>query len=106
EQRGLRNHLGGCDDGGQELTLDTEEPEELVVPLERRDVEEQRPGGVGLVRRVDAAARQLPDEPRVDRPEGQLGLPQVGLRKQPSELRGGEIGVADESGALAYEAGG
>ena len=46
--------------------------EQLVVPVERREVEQHRPRGVRQVGGVHAAPGQLPDEPRVDGAEREL----------------------------------
>ena len=52
---------------------------------------------------MDLAARQLPDEPRLDRAEQQLAALRTLTRagdvfEQPVDLRAGEIGVDDEAG--------
>src|SRR5690606_41193493 len=59
----------------------------------------------------DLAARELPEQPRVDRPERELAtfgaLP--GTRhvvQQPGDLRAGEIGVDDEARLAADRLGG
>ena len=52
-----------------------ERGEQLVIPFAAFDVEEQRTAGVGRVSRVNAAAGELPYQPRVDGPKGQAGLP-------------------------------
>ncbi len=48
-----------------------------------RDVEQQRPAGVADIRGVDPAAGQPPEQPRIDRPEGEL----AGLRTRPQARR-------------------
>ena len=53
----------------EHLPRHAEEREQLVVPVARREGEEQRPRRVRRVR--DVGAGQLPDEPAVDRPEGE-----------------------------------
>ena len=76
------------------------------VPLASLQVEEQRARGVGIVGYVLLAARELPDEPGVDRPEQQMALLGVFLRagyvvENPPDLRRGEVRVDDETGLLA-----
>ena len=66
------------------------------------DVVEERPARVRGVRRVHGAARELPDEPRVDRPERELPAggprPRAGhVVEEPLQLRPGEVGVEDEA---------
>ena len=72
EQVGLADDLRRADEAGQQRPLDTEQVEQLVRPVERVQVEEHRPGRVRQVRGVHPTSGQLPDEPRVDRPEGEL----------------------------------
>ena len=81
---------------------DIELLEDVVVPLQGVDVEEHGTRGVGVVGHVDLAARQLPDEPRLDRAEQQLAALRTLTRagdvfEQPVDLRAGEIGVDDEA---------
>ena len=82
---------------------DIELLEDVVVPLQGVDVEEHGTRGVGVVGHVDLAARQLPDEPRLDRAEQQLAalcaLTGAGdIFEQPVDLCAGEVGVDDEAG--------
>ena len=67
------------------------------------EVEQHRPRRVRHVGDVRRPARQLPDQPRVDRPEGELPLRARGAGEDPLELRRREVRVADEAGALADE---
>jgi hypothetical protein len=103
EDRGLRRavylarrlHLGHHRGG------DAEQPQQLLVPLQRMDVEEHRARGVAHVRHVHLAAREAPDEPRVDGAEHQFALlgPLSRPRhvvQNPFDLRGAEIGVDDQ----------
>ena len=67
----------------------------------RPDVEEQRATGIRWIGHVRCAAGQVPDEPAVDRSEGELAAcgPIARARnvvEQPLELRPREIGVDDE----------
>ena len=86
----------------QDLARDVEEGEELVVPRARVDVVEQRPRRVRGVGHVHGAARELPDEPRVDGAERELAARRPRARaghvvEQPLQLRAGEVGVEDEA---------
>ena len=50
------------------------------------------------------APGELPNEPRVDCAEGQVGrCCDAAFGKQPFEFTGREIGVEDKSGAIAHE---
>jgi hypothetical protein len=71
------------------------------------DVHHERPAGVGDVGHVDLAARELPDQPSVDRPEQEvavLGLPAGALDvvQDPVDLGPREIRV-DEQARLAAD---
>ena len=85
----------------QQRSLNTEELEQLVVPVERVEAKEHRPRPVGHVGRVDAAARQLPDEPGVDGAEREPV--RAAVAKQPFELRRREVGIGNEPGARPDE---
>ena len=94
----------GGDDGGHEGAGDIEEGQELVVPSQFVDVEEQGAGGVGDVGEVLGAGGELPDEPGVDGAEGELATVGAGagvgnVFEEPGDLAGGEVGVEDEAGA-------
>ncbi len=57
---------------------------------------------------MDPAAAQLPDDPAVDRPDGQLpGLGTLArarhVLQQPGDLGAGEVGIDNQARALAYE---
>ena len=86
DQRGDRNAL--AEDGavglavdaarrldlGQHGPRDVEDPQQLVVPVERVDVEDQRAAGVAVIGDVPLAAGQPPDQERVDRAEQDFAL--------------------------------
>ena len=74
EQRGLADDAARRDDPRQQLALDAEEREQLVVPVEIVQSEQQRPRRVRHVDDVRVASCQLPDEPRVDGPEREVPL--------------------------------
>jgi hypothetical protein len=78
-----------------------EELEQVEVPRERLEVEEERARCVRDVRRVDLSSSELPHEPRVDGAESEASRLPPG--QQPFELRRGEVGVGDESRAVADE---
>jgi hypothetical protein len=71
EQLGLAHDRARRTDLRQQRAVDAEQREQLVVPVERGERREQRTRRVRLVGRVDAAARELPDEPAVDGAEGE-----------------------------------
>ena len=56
-------------------------PQQLVVPIERVDVEQQRAAGVAVVGHVPPAAGEPPDEPGIDGAEEDLAA--LGLAAQP-----------------------
>ena len=65
-------------------------------------VEKQRAGGVARVGEVERAAGQLPQQPGVNRAEGQFAAlrPLPGARhmvQQPADLAAGEVGVNDQA---------
>ena len=80
KQLGLADDLRGADEPGQQQRVDAEQVEQLGRPVERVQVEEHRPGRVRQVGGVLAAAGQLPDEPRVDRPERELRAAAASVR--------------------------
>ena len=69
---------------GQHAARHAQHAQQFVVPVERVDVEQHRPRGVGDVGHVGLAARQLPDEPAVDGAEGQLAG--LGLRTRTGDV--------------------
>ncbi len=83
--------------------------EQLVVPIERVDVEDQRAAGVAVVGHVAAAAGQPPDEPTYRR--CRRGFRRAAARprrpvdrvEQVLDLRAGEIGVEHQAGLVAKE---
>ena len=82
--------------------------QQLVIPLERVDVEQQRARRVAGVGDVQAAVGELPEQPRVDRAERELaGLGAraraVDVVENPGELRAREVRVEHQTGALAEQ---
>ena len=98
EQLSLADNAARRDEPWEHGARDREEVEQLVVPLECRDVEQHRAGGVRDVRGVLAA--ELPQKPRVDRAEGEVAC-RACVREQPFELRRREVRIGDQAGALA-----
>ena len=96
---------GRGDDLGKHGAVDPEQGEQLVVPLARREIEQHRPRRVRHVGDVRRPARQLPHEPRVDRPERELRLRLLDPRQDPLELRRREVRVGDEPRSLADQRG-
>ena len=100
-------HLAVCfarrSDLRQQARRDLEQPQQVVVPFQRVDVEQHRARRVADIGHVLRAAGQLPDQPRVDRAERELAgfgaRPRAGhVVEQPSDLARREIGVDEESG--------
>ena len=79
--------------------------QDLVVPLQRVNVEHHGAAGVGIVGDVQFSAGQLPDEPGLHGAKEQFSplSPFAGtgdMIQYPLELGGREIGVDDEAGLL------
>ncbi len=107
-ERGARGavDLARAADLGQEAARNAKEPQQLLVPVEPPQVEEHGPRRVADVGDVRGAARQLPDEPGVDRAERQparLGplARALDVLQDPRELGRREIRVDHQAGALA-----
>ena len=67
------------------------------------DIKEHRAACVGVIRDVDPAAGELPDEPGIDRAEEELSGCRPSARagdvvQEPLDLGAGEVGVGDEAG--------
>ena len=58
-------HHAGIANFGQHAHGNVEQRTDILVPFQRMDVEQHRARGVGDVRHMGRAARQLPDEPGV-----------------------------------------
>src|SRR5437899_12864944 len=72
------------------------------------DVQEHRPRRVRYLDRVHATAGELPDEPAADRACAELAALGAARRarhtiEDPADLRGREVRVDDETGALAHQ---
>jgi len=62
----LAVHLAGRADLGEHRPGNVEDLEQLVVPVERVNIEDQGAAGVAVVGHVPPAAGEPPDEPGVD----------------------------------------
>ena len=71
EQLALADLVGGAHDPRQQRPVHIEEGEQVVVPVEPGERAEHRARGVGHVGDVLRPSCQPPDEPAVDRPEGE-----------------------------------
>ena len=88
---------------GQHTARYVKDLQDLIVPVQRVDVEQHRPAGVGIVGHMDLAAGQLPDQPCLDRAKEQVAP--LGPRahaghivQNPFQLGCREIGVNDKAG--------
>ena len=97
EQFALADLRRRADDLRQQPAVDAEQRQQLVVPVPRLERAEHRARGVRHVGDVARAAGEPPDEPAVDRPEGETA--RVVALEQPLELRRGEVRVGHESGS-------
>ena len=96
-------------DLGQHRGRHAQSAAELLVPAPAADVHEHRARGVADVGDVPSAARQLPDEPGVDRAGGEMArgrlLPRPGnVVEQPSQLRARKVRVEQKPGLAADRA--
>ena len=116
-QGGVGSEDGGGEDAepstartylGQGRQRDTEQRPELLRPPPVHDVEQQGAGGVAGVGGEQATidpTGQVPQHPRIDGAQGQVGSGGTARREapgaeQPPHLGGGEVGVEDEAGPL------
>ena len=88
----------------QQVARDAEQREQLVVPVQRLEVEEQRPRRVGHIDHVLLATGQPPDEEAVDCAERQPVARAV-LAQQPFELGRREVRIGNKAGLAADELG-
>ena len=105
KQGDLAKVAAGADHLGQKGPGNVQSGQKGRVPVQSMDIVEHGPGGVGPVRQVDPALRQLPEQPRVYGAEEKvprLGLP-PGVRyvvQDPFQLCGAEVGVRLKTGGL------
>ena len=91
---------------GQDAPRYLQDVQYLLVPIQRVDIEQHGPGGVGVVRHMDPPAGEPPDKPGLHRAEEQLPPPgpfprALHMVQYPLELGGGKIGVDDQPRLLA-----
>ncbi|CRK50344.1 hypothetical protein RHCRD62_110024 [Rhodococcus sp. RD6.2] len=105
--------VGRAADLGQQRHRDLHVGADLLVPLEGVQVHEHRAGRVGDVRGVDAAghpAGEVPQDPRVHRPEAEVtrfgsGPDAVDVVEDPAKLRSREVGGEGKPGRLPIAVG-
>ena len=114
-QRGAEQGCGrGAEQGAAVLHLrqdrprNAEEAQQIGVPVLAMDVVQHGARGVARVRGVHRAAREPPQQERIDGAERQLAaLGRLArardLVQQPGELGGREVGVDQEAGALPHQ---
>ena len=112
ENRGLGRsvHFARRLHRGHHRSRNVEQLQQLLVPLQGVDVEKHRARRIAHVRHMHLAARQPPDQPRIDRAEHQLALLGPFARsgdvvQNPFYLRRAEIGVDYQSRFFADEFG-
>src|ERR1035437_2818259 len=84
---------------------DSKQIEKFAVPGPGMHVKEHGARGVAGVGRVNSAARQLPEQPAIDRAEGELARFSIAARagnvvQDPRDFAGREIGIDQQAGAL------
>src|SRR5690606_7585069 len=95
----LAEHLRGGTDLGEHRPGHPHRRQDLLVPVQGGEVHGHGAAGVGDVGDVEAAvdaAGQVPDDPRVDVPEGEVaglgpGGDAVLVLEDPADLRAGEV---------------
>ena len=93
-------------DLGQQRARNLQIGQDVVVPVAPVDVVEQGAAGVARIGAVQRAAAQIPQQPRIDRPEGEFarfgpGADARHVIQQPRDFRAGEIGIRDQPGFRA-----
>ena len=87
---------------GQHRPRNAERGQQVIVPVLRMDIEEQRTRRVGRIGSVDSPARQSPEQERVNRAEGELArfgalANALDVVQDPRNLGTREIGVEPQS---------
>ena len=105
-RQALAVDAGGRFDFRQHGLRHIEIAEEVVIPLQRVDVEEHRAGRVGIIRDMRLAAREFPDQPGIDRTEDELALLcsllcTLDMVEDPADLRAGEIRIDRQARLVA-----
>ena len=91
-------------DGRQGADRNVQERTQLGVPRSRADVAQHRAAGVADIGGEHLAAGQLPDQPGVDRADGQIVVDRdVTICQEPFGLRSREVRVEHQPGPLPNE---
>jgi hypothetical protein len=103
---GVRVHRAGVAHLRQHRARDVQQRQQVVIPVQRVDVEQQRARGIAVVGHMRLAAAEVPHQPAVDGAEQQLATLGALLRtfhvvEDPAHLGRGEIGVDQQAGPLA-----
>jgi len=103
--------IAGGTDLGQHLPRDAQDAEQLLIPLARGDVHQERARGVSHVRHVHASVRatgEVPDQPGIDGPKEGIAALGIGAQprhmvQQPLDLGPGKVDRDQEPGPLANQ---
>lgn len=93
-------------DLGKNRARDPEDAEEFIIPRAGAEIEQERAGSVGDIGGVDFSAGELPQQPGVDRAEGEFAASgaSAGAGKvieQPGEFGAAEIRIEEQAGFAA-----
>ena len=102
---GLSVNLAGRANLRQHRRGNRQIAKQLLVPFQFINIIHQRTGRVRIIRHVDPAARQLPDQPAVDGAEEKIPLLRrrpraIHIVQNPFDFRAGEIRVDDQPGLV------
>ena len=102
---GFAVNLAGCANLRQHRRGNSQITKQLLVPFQFINIIHQRTGRVRIIRHVDPAARQFPDQPAVDGAEKKVPLLRrrpraIHIVQNPFDLRAGEIRVDDQPGLV------
>ncbi len=102
----MRVHRAGIAHAGQHRARDVQQCQQVLVPLQGVDVEQQGARGVAVIGDVRLATAEVPDQPAVDGAEQQFAALGALLRplhvvEDPAHLGGREIRIDQQAGALA-----
>ena len=86
---------------------DIEIAQQCIIPFERVDVEEHRTRRIRVIRNISFAARQLPDQPGVNRAEEELPLLctllcTLDMVEDPADLRRGEVRIDQQTSLILH----
>ncbi len=87
----------------QNLARHVEDLQQLLVPVQRLQVEEQRARCVADIGGMHRAVREIPDQPRIDRAEREFAALRAPagtahVVEQPGDLGAGKIRIEQQSG--------